>query len=169
MSSSLSPSDPRHYRRRARGVVFLAGLCLVSGLAGLTGTGSSASVLGQELADVGRLVWLGLYAVGGLLVLVGVYWPELPRPELEVLGLWPLMGGFTINLLVVLAIRGPLPDGPTMTQMSALLLAIWLAHGRALDLEGARDVDTDPRDRRLYDLGPRARAGERLRDDERHP
>lgn len=167
MPSSLSPNDPRHYRRRARGIVFLAGLCFASGLAGLLGTGSSASELGAELADIARVVWLGLYAGGGLLVLVGVYWPGLPRPELEGLGLWPLIGGFTINLLVVLAIRGPLPDGPTMTQMTALLLAIWLAHGRALDLEEARNAQ--PPDRRTHDLGPRARTASPGHQDERRP
>jgi hypothetical protein len=173
MSSSLSPGDPRRYRRRARGVVFLAGLCLISGLTGLTGTGSSVSMLRQELADVAELVWLSLYAGGGALVLVGVYWPRLPRPELELLGLWPLMGGFTINVLVVLALRGPIPDGPTMTQLTALLLAVWVAHGRTLDLEGAgADAGAAPgpgveQERRAYDLGPRARAGARIHRDER--
>lgn len=167
MTASLTPSDPR-YRRRARGIVFLAGLCFSAGASGIV-RGGDSSLAAQELARTAELAWLALYALGGALVIIGVYWPRLARPELEVLGLWPLMGGFTINLLVVMADRGPIPDGGTMTTLAALLLAIWLTHGRVLDLEEARDLASPQAqpDRRSHDLGPRARAEDPRIDDER--
>lgn len=151
--SSLDPHNRREYLRRAAGVELLGGLCLLAGAVGLLNPGPlDASPLASELDRVARAVWLALYAGGGALSLAGLYWPRLPRPELEGLGLWLLIGGFSINLLGIIALYGPVPNGATLTTVAALLLCIRLAYRRLLDLERASRVD-----RRALDLGPRAR------------
>ena len=160
MTGSLDPHNAREYRRRASGVELLAGLCITSGLVGLLRLDElGVSVVARQLGAVAQIVWLSLYLAGGALALAGLYWPRVPRPELEALGLWLLVGGFSINLLVLVAIRLPVPDGASLTTMSALVLAIRLAYRRVLDLERARVTE-----RRAVDLGPRARGAARLTD-----
>ena len=76
----------------------------------------------------------------------------VPAPRARGLGLWLLLGGFTINLLILVTLYGPLPNGATLTSVAALILALRLAYRRLLDLERARMTD-----RRALDLGPHAR------------
>jgi hypothetical protein len=161
--SSLDPHNRREYRRRASGIEFLGALLLIAGAYGLLAPSPlEESVLASSLSRTARIIWLSLYAGGGALVLTGLYWPKLPRPELEGLGLWLIIGGLATNVLVLFYLRGPIPDGASLTTIAALVLSGRLALRRLGDLERARITD-----RRQMDLGARARSP-RLAADARH-
>lgn len=154
----MDPRNRRDYQRRAGGVELAGFLCLIAGVLGLANPHDlGESVLAQQLSNVAQHAWLACYAAGGALILAGLHWPRrlspnTPRPELEGLGLWLLLGGMAINLLVLLTLRGPIPDGATATTVTAIVLFMRLCYLRLLDLERARG-----RDRRIVNLGPRAR------------
>lgn len=138
----LDPERCKRYRRSARPIVFAAVLFALAGIQGLIAPeGLGASTVARELGRVAQTAWLFLYAFGGVVVIAGARWPRRPRPELEVLGLWPLMGGSTINLGTLLLIHGPIPNGASLTTIGLLGLAIWTLHGRVLDLEDAALVE----------------------------
>lgn len=140
-----------------RAIRFAAILFLLAGAQGLAAPDDlGGSAVASALEGSAQRVWLGLYALGGLLVVIGISAPRLPgragrrRPELEVVGLWQLIGGGAINLLVIFAIRGPLPDGASLTTVGLLFLALRMLHGRVGDLAGlvAHSVLVPPWDRR---------------------
>lgn len=138
--SSLDPRSVVPYRRRARAILFVGVLFLSAGIGGLLNPHDvGESIVARELTSAAQTVWLALFAIGGLLVVLGIRWPGCPRPELEVLGLWPLIGGSSINLLTIVVSRGPIPPPAVMTTVVLLGLAIWTLHGRVMDLEDALD------------------------------
>lgn len=128
------------YRRRARAIVFAAVLFANAGLAGILKPSTlEKSAVAGELGQAAQTLWLFLFAVGGVLVIAGVYWPKCPRPDVEAAGLWPLIAGCAIYLVTVIII------GATVTIVPILGLAIWTLHGRLLDLYDARDRVGDRR------------------------
>ena len=62
-------------------VVYLLGLCVVSGLAIVVG-GTAAGSLQAQLDPVAQYAWAGILAAGSSCTLAGMYWPADPRTGL---------------------------------------------------------------------------------------
>lgn len=83
------------------------------------------SNIAMALEHGSRYAWVACYVAGGALVVAGIRWPRLPRPELEALGLCLLEAGLAINVLVVLAIRGPVAGGYSLLWLGLAGWTLW--------------------------------------------
>jgi hypothetical protein len=120
------------YRRSARPYIFLGVLCLLAGVGGLLDPeGIGTSTIARELGAWAQKVWLGCYALGGLLLLMGTMWPRRAREDIETSGLCMVLGGMAINGMVVLTLRGPIVGGTTLL---SILFASWMIQGRLQEL-----------------------------------
>lgn len=133
---SLDPHNARAYRRRARlsrslgiGAIPVALTALIS--PATLGPSSVATALAGPLDTA----WTLGYLFGGIFAAAGVVWRPFPRPELEALGLWLLIGAMVINGLAIVAIRGPVAGGLTSIGLWVLADALY---ARTRDLEEAR-------------------------------
>lgn len=116
----------------------------IIGLAGLIDRSLlGPSSLGQTLNGPVDDVWLTFYAIGGVLAFTGV---AALRPELETIGLYALLAAALINAAAIVANRGPIGGGVTV---SGLLLGAWVIHRRIGDLHTAARAD-----RRVLQQGP---------------
>jgi hypothetical protein len=112
------------YRRSARPYIFLGVLCLLAGVGGLLDQEAlGQSTIARELGAWAQKVWLGCYALGGLLLLAGTMWPRRAREDIETAGLCMVLGGMAINGMVVLTLRGPVVGGTTLL---SILFASWM-------------------------------------------
>jgi hypothetical protein len=129
MTSSLSTSDARAYKRRARVITAYGLISFMVGVAGLIDrsllTTSSAV---QTLSGPVSIAWLATYALGGALAAGGVM---LLRPDLEAAGDVLLLAFALLNATAILLNRGPVGGGVTAT---SLVLVAYVLHGRIGDL-----------------------------------
>jgi hypothetical protein len=134
------------YRRSARPYIFLGVLCILAGVGGLLDPEAlGQSTLARELGPPAQKVWLGCYALGGVLLLAGTMWPRRAREEWETAGLCLVLGGMAINAMIVLALRGPLTGGTTLL---SILFASWMIQGRLQELRERATFDAWDRRRR---------------------
>lgn len=133
---SLDPHNAKAYRRRARlsrslgiGAIPVALTALVD-----PDTLGAASVA-TALAGPIDTFWILGYLFGGMAAAAGVLWRPYPRPELEALGVWLLIGAMVINGLAIVALRGPIAGGVTSVGLWVLADVLY---ARARDLEEAR-------------------------------
>lgn len=147
MTASLDPRNARAYRKRSTlsWALGLAGM-IVSG-AGIYNAGNlEGSAIGVALSAGFDWLWLGSYFVGSLLAFVGPQWRPCPRPELEALGLWMLVGAMLLNGLVIVALRGVVAGGITAAGLFALAFAL---QQRIDELHDAADVERRARDQEV--------------------
>lgn len=137
--SSLDPRNARVYRRRGRLGLGLSIAALPVTLAGLLHpayiAGSSA---GTQLTGPVDTIWLLGYFLGALLTPLGLLWRPVPRPELEVLGLWLFLGAMLTNAVAIIVSRGLVAGG--ITSIGLLGLA-WILKARIDDLEEAGSAE----------------------------
>jgi hypothetical protein len=142
MTESLNPHNARLYRRRARLSRSLGFACVPIALTALLdretlGTASVAYALEGPLDTA----WILAYLIGGACAFAGVEWRPYPRPEVEALGVWLLVGAMVINGLAIVATRGAVAGG--VTAIGLFVLADVL-YGRARDLDEARERRRNP-------------------------
>src|SRR4051812_2365069 len=123
---SLNPHNVRRYRRRARLGLALAGVAIPTTILGLVHPAAvEHSAIGIALSGPLDTLWLIGYLLGAVLITLGILWHPVPRPELEVLGLWLFMGSTVTNALAIIAVRGPI--GGLLTGLSLFGL-VWVLY-----------------------------------------
>jgi hypothetical protein len=153
MTGSLDPRNARAYRRRARlsrslGLAAIPVALVALLQRDLVGASSAAIALAGPLDTL----WLLGYLLGGILLLAGVQWRPYPRPELEGLGVWLMIGAMLINGLAIVAVRGPIGGGLTSLGLFAVADVLY---ARARDLDEARRRDRRWRHKRPIDVPDR--------------
>lgn len=132
---SLDPRNTRVYRRRGRLGLGLGAAGAPIALAGLIDHDLIAqSSAGVTLSGPVDTIWLIGYLLGAILTPVGLLWRPIPRPELEVLGLWLFLGAMLTNATAIVVTRGPVAGGLTAVGLFGLS---WVLKARIDDLEEA--------------------------------
>jgi hypothetical protein len=154
---SLDPHNAKAYRRRGRLSSRLGlGAIPIAAAALIDPTRLKGGAIAQTLGGPLDTIWLIMYLAGGILAAAGVLWRPIPRPELEVAGVWLLIGAMLINGLAIVAVRGPVAG--LLTALGLFVIADVL-YARARDLDEARDRRR-PGNGVGYN-GPGRRAGDR--------
>lgn len=142
MTNSLDPREARLYRRRGRLSTSLGLAAVPVSLAALIDPSKlTTSSIAVGLSGPLDTMWMIAYLLGGLCAFLGVQWRPRPRPELEALGVWLLLGAMLINGLTIVAIRGPVGGGITALGLFAIADVLW---ARTKDLEESRHVRRAP-------------------------